>query len=128
MTVETVETVENVSNVANAPNATKDNGKFLFLDTADAAYARDRVPEAGAEPCEEMGPQAALAALVDILTEGGFDPVVQLTGYLMSEDPTYLPEDTEARAIVRRVGRDKLLETLIELYLEHHLLKTEPLS
>lgn len=50
----------------------------------------------------------------------GQDPVTQLTGYLITEDPTYLPECTRARALARHIGRDKLMEILIEEYMDHH--------
>lgn len=59
-----------------------------------------------------------LATLVRIIRDCGLDPVTQLAGYLMTDDPTYLPDSDHARALADHVGRDKLLETLIELYLE----------
>ena len=60
--------------------------------------------------------------LIAAIRECGQNPVTQLSGYLITEDPTYLPEGVSsrgvsARSIARRVGRDKLLATLIELYL-----------
>ena len=61
----------------------------------------------------------SLTELIAIIRESGQDPVTQLSGYLITEDPIYLPEGTEARAIARRVGRDKLLETLIDLYIRY---------
>ena len=101
----------------------KDSGKFLFLDPVDAVIP-SAVPSREDEQSPEtvsadMDARQALGEIVDILSANGYNPVVQLTGYLMAEDPTYLPEDTDARAIARRITRDKLLETLIELYLEH---------
>ncbi len=86
-----------------------ENRKLLFLDTADT-------PEASPLPPADE----ALATLTRLISIEGFDPVTQLAGYLITEDPTYLPEDTTARALARRVGRDKLLETLIEGYLATH--------
>ena len=93
-----------------------DTTKFLYLDTAEAAHA---APDHETPcPCCE----ASLNELITIIRECGQDPVTQLSGYLITEDPTYLPEAANAdgitaRAIARRVGRDKLLTTLIELYL-----------
>ena len=87
------------------PNTTK----FLYLDPAGEPAAK--APEA------ELSNEAALSELIDAIRHSGQDPVTQLSGYLITEDPTYLPEGTNARAIARRVGRDKLLATLIELYL-----------
>ena len=87
-----------------------DTNKFLYLDTAEAAVAeREDTPC----PCCED----SLTELISIIRACGQDPATQLSGYLITEDPTYLPEGTNARALARRVGRDKLLATLIELYL-----------
>ncbi len=84
-----------------------DRGKLLFLDPTPDGTESTPPP-----PADE-----ALATLARLLTIEGFDPVTQLAGYLITEDPTYLPEDIQARALARRVGRDKLLEALIEGYL-----------
>ena len=90
-----------------------DTTKFLYLDTPDTTPS-DKCPC----PCCED----SLTEIISIIRECGQDPVTQLSGYLITEDPTYLPEGTNAqgvtaRSIARRVGRDKLLTTLIELYL-----------
>ena len=85
--------------------------KFLYLDPAD---------EPTTEKAEEAEPcccEASLTELIAAIRDSGQNPVTQLSGYLITEDPTYLPEGTAARGIARRVGRDKLLATLIELYL-----------
>lgn len=92
-----------------------DSTKFLYLDTSDTTPSHEcRTPC----PCCED----SLTEIISIIREHGQNPVTQLSGYLITEDPTYLPEGTNAqgitaRAIARRVGRDKLLTTLIELYL-----------
>ena len=85
--------------------------KFLYLDPA----AEAPVAEPEDAPCACC--EASLNELIAAIRSCGQDPVTQLSGYLITEDPTYLPEGTTARSIARRVGRDKLLETLIELYL-----------
>ncbi len=93
-------------------------GKFLFLDPTDLAVPSDEAPvSADVLPSDA---KEAVAALMSCLTEAGYDPVTQLTAYLIADDPTFLPEETEARAIARRVGRDKLLEALLTFYWEHH--------
>ena len=65
----------------------------------------------------DLTPAETLAELVRFIRQSEQNPVIQLAGYLIADDPTYLPECCHARALARRVGRDKLLETLIELYL-----------
>lgn len=51
------------------------------------------------------------------LTESGYNPVSQIVGYLLSEDPTYITSHNNARALIRRVDRDELLQELVKNYL-----------
>ncbi len=51
------------------------------------------------------------------LSEKGYDPVNQIVGYLLSEDPTYITNYKNARALVRRIDRDELLNELVKNYL-----------
>ena len=53
------------------------------------------------------------------LEENGYDPVNQLVGYILSEDPTYITNHNNARALIRRVDRDELLHTLVQFYLDN---------
>ena len=86
-------------------------GKFLFLDPMTAPAVSD-TEEITYDPAE------AFAAITRSLEEAGYDPVTQLTAYLIADDPTFLPEETDARVIAHHVGRDKLLEALLAFYLE----------
>ena len=52
------------------------------------------------------------------LVENGYDPVSQIVGYILSEDPTYITSHNNARALIRRVDRDELLQELLKTYLE----------
>ena len=65
-----------------------------------------------------------LEKLIRAMEASGQNPVTQLTGYLITEDPTYLPECCHARALARSIGRDKLMELLIEEYMDHHPVDT----
>lgn len=53
------------------------------------------------------------------LLEKGYDPSSQIAGYILSEDPLYMPDWNNARGIIRRVDRDDLLKLLIDYYLEN---------
>lgn len=53
----------------------------------------------------------------DALKEKGYNPVNQLVGYILSEDPTYITTYNGARALIRRVDRDDLLQALLCSYL-----------
>ena len=65
----------------------------------------------------DLDPAETLAELTKLIQAVGQNPITQLAGYLIADDPTFLPEAGQARALARRIGRDKLLETLIKLYL-----------
>lgn len=70
--------------------------------------------------CERMPNRAAwvLERIYVALQEKGYDPISQLVGYLLSGDPTYITSHREARALVRMVERDELLEELVRTYVE----------
>ncbi|MFR5264010.1 IreB family regulatory phosphoprotein [Clostridium sp.] len=52
------------------------------------------------------------------LKEKGYNPVNQLVGYLISGDPTYITNYNGARALVRKLERDEILEEVMKAYLE----------
>ena len=51
------------------------------------------------------------------LKEKGYNPINQLVGYILSEDPTYITTYQGARANIRKVDRDDLLQALLKNYL-----------
>lgn len=59
-----------------------------------------------------------LAQVYTALLEKGYDPSSQIAGYILSEDPIYMPDWKDARGIIQRVDRDDLLKLIIDYYLE----------
>lgn len=59
-----------------------------------------------------------LSEVYDSLQKKGYNPVNQLVGYLISGDPTYITNYNGARALVRKLERDEILEEVIKSYLE----------
>ena len=51
------------------------------------------------------------------LTEKGYNPINQLVGYVLTEDPTYITNYKNARGIIRRIDRDELMAALLTEYL-----------
>lgn len=51
------------------------------------------------------------------LSEKGYNPIGQIVGYLLSEDPTYITNYKNARALIRRTDRDELLGDMVKVYL-----------
>ena len=58
-----------------------------------------------------------LTVVYDALREKGYNPINQIVGYNLSEDPTYITTYNNARSLIRRIDRDELLETLVKSYL-----------
>lgn len=58
-----------------------------------------------------------LTEVFDSLQEKGYNPVNQLVGYLISGDPTYITNYNGARALVRKLERDEILEEVLKSYL-----------
>jgi len=63
--------------------------------------------------------KAILSSVYQALQEKGYDPINQIVGYILSEDPTYITTHKNARAMIRKVDRDELLQTLVRYYLNH---------
>lgn len=51
------------------------------------------------------------------LLEKGYDPINQIVGYLLSEDPTYITNHNGARSLISKVDRDELLNEMVRIYL-----------
>lgn len=58
-----------------------------------------------------------LTLVYDALKEKGYNPINQIVGYILSEDPTYITTHNNARNLIRRVDRDTLLQSLVKYYL-----------
>ena len=54
----------------------------------------------------------------DALKEKGYNPINQLVGYILSEDPTYITTYKNARSLIRKVDRDDLLQALVRNYVD----------
>lgn len=61
--------------------------------------------------------KAILTEVYQALKEKGYNPINQLVGYILSEDPTYITTYRGARANIRRIDRDELLQVLLRHYL-----------
>ncbi len=51
------------------------------------------------------------------LSEKGYNPINQIVGYLLSEDPTYITNYNNARSLICKLDRDELLQDLVKHYL-----------
>lgn len=58
-----------------------------------------------------------LTSVYEALLEKGYDPINQLVGYIISEDPTYITNYNNARSMIRKIDRDELMRVFIRNYL-----------
>ena len=65
---------------------------------------------------EEM--RQTMLTVYNALKEKGYNPISQIVGYILSEDPTYITTHNNARSLIRRLDRDGLLQALVKNYLK----------
>ena len=58
-----------------------------------------------------------LTTVYGALKEKGYNPINQLVGYILSEDPTYITTYNNARSLIRHIDRDELLQAMVKTYL-----------
>ena len=61
---------------------------------------------------EEM--RQTMLTVYNALKEKGYNPISQIVGYILSEDPTYITTHNNARSLIRRLDRDELLQALVK--------------
>ena len=66
---------------------------------------------------KEQEMKQVLTAVYDALREKGYNPINQLVGHILSEDPTYITTHNGARSLIRKVDRDDLLQAMLRNYL-----------
>ena len=76
---------------------------------------RDHAQEIRTTDKEEL--RNTLKAVYAALVKKGYNPVNQLVGYILSEDPTYITTYNNARSLIRHIDRDELLQVLVRNYL-----------
>lgn len=69
------------------------------------------------EKKEEVVIKEILTQVYRALQEKGYDPVSQLIGYFLSGDPAYITTWGNARNLIRKVERDRILEEVLRSYL-----------
>ena len=70
-------------------------------------------------PCDDKETmRRILRGVFDALNEKGYNPINQIVGYLLTEDPTYITNYNNARALICKIDRDELMSELVKHYLE----------
>ena len=66
---------------------------------------------------EKENMRRVLRSVFDALNEKGYNPINQIVGYLLTEDPTYITNYNNARSMICKIDRDELLQELVNCYL-----------
>ena len=69
-------------------------------------------------PAESLDTREILSQVYTSLQQKGYNPINQIVGYILSEDPTYITNFNNARSLIRRLDRDELLQELVRYYLD----------
>lgn len=83
-----------------------------------SAYPNDQTITFSIESDKERQNRRILGEVYAALLEKGYNPVNQLVGYILSEDPTYITNYNNARTLICRLDRDELLQELLKNYLD----------
>lgn len=101
---------------------------FLFTDWEKLSILGEKLVKGGAKvddftrKFDFVGDQDAeihriMLTVYQALEEKGYNPINQIVGYILSEDPTYITNHNQARTLIRKVDRDELLQILVRDYL-----------
>ena len=66
---------------------------------------------------DKLSTKQTLRLVYDALNEKGYNPINQIVGYLVSEDPTYITSYNNARTMIAKLDRDEVLQELVKCYL-----------
>lgn len=68
---------------------------------------------------KEQEMRQLLATIYNALKEKGYNPINQIVGYILSEDPTYITNHNNARSLICKIDRDELLQSMVKTYLSN---------
>ena len=77
----------------------------------------DRTREFSIYKDENTQMREVLTDVYNALVEKGYNPINQIVGDILSEDPTYITTHNNARSLIRKIDRDELLQELVKSYL-----------
>ena len=94
----------------------EENHKLMSLEV-DLMPDNNNTITFSLEEVREADMKRILLVVYDALKEKGYNPISQIVGYLLSEDPTYITTHNNARSLIRRIDRDELLKAMVRSYL-----------
>jgi len=80
--------------------------------------SRDKTKVISVGAAEGQGPREILQQVYLALQEKGYNPVAQIAGYLLCGDPVYITTHRDARALIRQLNLQEVMEELVRYYIE----------
>ena len=71
-----------------------------------------------AEEIRRENIQYVISKVYEALQAKGYDPVIQIVGYLTTGDPAYISSYNGARNLIQSVDRDEILKEMVRNYLD----------
>lgn len=91
--------------------------RMMYYDNIGGVSMLDKTMTFSIGNDREEDIKRILTLIYDSLKEKGYNPINQIVGYILSEDPTYITTHNNARSLIRRIDRDELLQVLLKSYL-----------
>jgi uncharacterized protein (UPF0297 family) len=91
----------------------------MYYFGREVVHMLDRTQTFSLGDDKEQEMKLILTTVYDALREKGYNPINQIVGYILSEDPTYITTYNNARSLIRKVDRDDLLRALVRSYLNN---------
>lgn len=57
---------------------------------------------------EQMEFEKRITLIMDALSDAGYDPVAQITGYIQTGDDTFITRKNDARSIIRTLDKKQI--------------------
>lgn len=94
------------------------NAKFCYnIEVREVTVMNDKTMTFSLGNQQEQEIRRIMTTVYEALKEKGYNPVNQIVGYILSEDPTYITTHNNARSLIRRIDRDTLLQSLVRFYM-----------
>ena len=81
---------------------------------------KDETIRFGEENQKQLVVANVLSDVYQALLDKGYNPIDQIIGYLLTEDPAYIPRHNDARQKIRHIDRDVIMEVVLSDYLKHN--------
>lgn len=89
----------------------------MILNNNERILIKTNTRPVNETPDESSDPKVIFHTICEAIEDGGYNPVSQIVGYLISEDPAHITNYKSARTLVGKLDRDELLEEMVKTYI-----------